>query len=198
MPVLEKSSTFATEILQRAAKKHFFMRKFLSVFVLALMLSSVAYSKDKVKASFYADKFHGRKTASGALYHRDSLTCAHKTLPFGTLLRVRNPKNDKEVIVKVTDRGPFVKGRTIDLSYAAAKEIGMIGHGVASVFIMKIDSTQLADLTEQEPTRTEVLEMEKLEIPMESLIIRQDNTKVANDSLRVALSVKKPIIMKTA
>ncbi|HHT21751.1 MAG TPA: septal ring lytic transglycosylase RlpA family protein [Bacteroidales bacterium] len=174
------------------------MRKFLSVFVLALMLSSVAYSKDKVKASFYADKFHGRKTASGALYHRDSLTCAHKTLPFGTLLKVRNPKNDKEVIVKVTDRGPFVKGRTIDLSYAAAKEIGMIGHGVASVFIMKIDSTQLADLTEQEPTRTEVLEMEKLEVPMESLIIRQDNTKVANDSLRVALSVKKPIIMKTA
>lgn len=198
MPVQRKSSNFASEILQRAVKKFLFMRKFLSVFVLALMLSSVAYSKDRVKASFYADKFHGRKTASGALYHRDSLTCAHKTLPFGTLIRVRNPKNDKEVIVKVTDRGPFVKGRTIDLSYAAAKEIGMIGRGVASVFIKKIDPTQPADLTEQTPTRFDVSGIEKIEIPMSLLTIRRDNTMVVNDSLRLALSVKNPIIMKTA
>lgn len=75
-----------------------------------------SYGMQKVKASYYANKFHGRKTASGALYHKDSLTCAHKTLPFGTILKVRNPRNDKEVYVKVTDRGPFIKGRTIDLS----------------------------------------------------------------------------------
>ncbi len=176
------------------------MKKILSVFVLALMLSiTTVYSNDKVRASFYADKFHGRKTASGSIYHRDSLTCAHKTLPFGTLLRVRNPKNNKEVVVKVTDRGPFVKGRTIDLSYAAAKKIGMIGHGVASVYIKKLDPEQLADSTkEKEPVRLEVLNLEKIKIPTDSITIQRDKTKIANDSIRMTVNIKKPIIIKTA
>ncbi|MBQ2366423.1 MAG: septal ring lytic transglycosylase RlpA family protein, partial [Bacteroidaceae bacterium] len=58
------------------------------------------------KASYYANKFHGRRTSDGSIYHRDSMTCAHRTLPFGTILKVRNVKNGKEVIVKVNDRGP--------------------------------------------------------------------------------------------
>ena len=76
------------------------------------------------KASFYAKKFSGRKTASGERLHHDSLTCAHRTYPFGTLLKVTNPANGKSVIVRVTDRGPYVRGRIIDLSVRAAKEIG--------------------------------------------------------------------------
>lgn len=89
------------------------------------------------KASFYAKKLTGRKTASGERLHHDSLTCAHRTYPFGTLLRVTNPANGKNVIVRVTDRGPYVRGRIIDLSIRAAREIGIIAQGIAPVIVEK-------------------------------------------------------------
>lgn len=89
------------------------------------------------KASFYAQKFHGRMTASGERLHKDSLTCAHRYYPFGTLLRVYNPANGKSVLVRVIDRGPFVRGRIIDLSWRAAKELGIISQGVAMVTVQK-------------------------------------------------------------
>lgn len=89
-------------------------------------------------ASYYGKKFHGRKTASGEVYNQYAMTCAHKTLPFQTLLKVTNPKNGKNVIVRVTDRGPFIRGRDIDLSYGAAKEIGMLAAGVAKVQVEKL------------------------------------------------------------
>jgi len=75
------------------------------------------------------------KMSNGIPYHQDSLTCAHRTLPFGTILEVRNLKNNKKVVVKVTDRGPHLKSRIIDLSYAAAKELGIVGEGSAQVEI---------------------------------------------------------------
>jgi rare lipoprotein A len=87
------------------------------------------------KASFYAKKFSGRKTASGERLHHDSLTCAHRTYPFGTQLKVTNPANGNTVIVRVTDRGPYVKGRIIDLSVRAAKELGIISQGIATVVV---------------------------------------------------------------
>ena len=87
------------------------------------------------KASFYAKKFSGRKTASGERLHHDSLTCAHRTYPFGTQLKVTNPANGKSVIVRVTDRGPYVKGRIIDLSVRAARELGIISQGIAPVIV---------------------------------------------------------------
>lgn len=92
------------------------------------------------KASFYARKFAGRKTASGERLHNDSLTCAHRTYPFGTLLKVINPANGRSVIVRVTDRGPFVRGRVIDLSWRAAKELDIISKGVAMVVVQKADN----------------------------------------------------------
>ncbi|RMF58956.1 MAG: septal ring lytic transglycosylase RlpA family protein [Calditrichaeota bacterium] len=85
------------------------------------------------KASYYADKFHGRPTASGEPYDRNKLTAAHRTLPFGTRCRVTNLANGKSVIVRVNDRGPHVESRVIDLSYRAAKEIGLIQAGIADV-----------------------------------------------------------------
>lgn len=97
-------------------------------------------SKSVGKATYYGNKFHGRRTSDGSRYHRDSLTCAHKTLPFGTLLKVRNPKNDQEVVVKVTDRGPFRPGAIVDLSFAAAKQIGIVSAGVASVEVTQVGS----------------------------------------------------------
>lgn len=89
----------------------------------------------KGNASYYADKFHGRRTASGELYNKDSMTCAHLKYPFGTVLKVRNPRNDRTVYVRVTDRGPYSKGRIIDLSKAAACELDIIRAGFAMVEI---------------------------------------------------------------
>lgn len=85
------------------------------------------------KASYYAGRFHGRKMSNGTPYHRDSLTCAHRTYPFGTLLEVTNANNNKSVIVKVTDRGPYKRSRIIDLSHAAARQLGMLKEGVIHV-----------------------------------------------------------------
>jgi len=84
----------------------------------------------KFVCSYYGKKFHGRPTSNGEIYDMHKLTAAHKTLPFQTKLRVTNPDNGKSVIVRITDRGPFVDGRDLDLSYAAARQIGMIAHGV--------------------------------------------------------------------
>jgi rare lipoprotein A len=84
-------------------------------------------------ASWYGDKFHGRLTANGERFDADQLTAAHKTLPFGTVLKVTNLENGKAVTVRINDRGPFVENRIIDLSRAAAERIGMTGTGVARV-----------------------------------------------------------------
>jgi len=84
-------------------------------------------------ASYYAHKFDGRKTTSGEHYRPDKLTAASKTLPLGTVVKVENPKNGKAVKVKINDRGPFVKGRGLDLSRLAAEKIGIIHKGVAPV-----------------------------------------------------------------
>jgi len=84
-------------------------------------------------ASWYGADFHGGGTASGERYDMESLTAAHRSLPFGTLLRVTNLHNGRTVIVRVNNRGPYVKNRIIDLSKAAARQLGMIGRGVASV-----------------------------------------------------------------
>ena len=80
-------------------------------------------------ASYYSNKLHGRRMSNGDRYHRDSMTCAHLKYPLGTLLKVKNPKNGKEVVVEVTDRGPHTKRFVIDLSLAAARELDIIRSG---------------------------------------------------------------------
>ncbi len=87
------------------------------------------------KASFYADKFNGKKTASGETFRNSKLTAAHKTLAFGTKVKVTNLNNGKTVKVKINDRGPFVAGRIIDLSKRAAKKIDIVDSGVGNVKI---------------------------------------------------------------
>ena len=100
-------------------------------------LHSVAVSgtvpSQKGVASYYADKFQGRKTASGKRFRQEALTGAHRTLPLGTKVRVTNLKNGKSVEVEINDRGPFIKGRIMDLSKRAARKIGMIRSGIAQV-----------------------------------------------------------------
>lgn len=89
-------------------------------------------------ASYYADEYHGKKTASGEIYNMNDLTSAHPTLPFGVLLLVKNLKNSRTVIVRVNDRMPDFKSRVIDLSLAAAKKLDMISKGTVEVKIYRL------------------------------------------------------------
>ena len=92
-------------------------------------------------ASYYADEYHGRPTASGEIFDTYKLTAAHGTLPFGTVVRVTNPENQRSVTVRINDRGPFVPGRIIDLSRAAAKQLLLEKAGLATVRIEIIPAT---------------------------------------------------------
>ena len=91
------------------------------------------------KASFYGKRFHGRTTANGESFDMHALTAAHRTLPFGSLVRVTNPRNGLSVTVRINDRGPFARGRVIDLSRAAAEQIGMIRRGHAEVELQLVE-----------------------------------------------------------
>lgn len=117
--------------------------------VLTLTISLLSVAQTRGTASYYSHKLHGSKTSNGARYHKDSMTCAHRTFPFGTWLKVKNLKNNKEVIVKVTDRGPFARKRIIDVSYAAAKKLDFIGHGITKVEIINLgkDRKQAFEMT---------------------------------------------------
>lgn len=92
-------------------------------------------------ASWYGKKFHNRKTANGEIYNMNGISAAHKELPFGTIVRVTNLKNGKSVDVRINDRGPYKKGRIIDLSYGAAKKIDMVKTGTTKVRLEIIKST---------------------------------------------------------
>jgi peptidoglycan lytic transglycosylase len=101
-------------------------------------LSHAKGFKQKGIASWYGKKFHGRKTSNGEIYNMYAVSAAHKTLPLGTFVRVTNLENGKDIDVRINDRGPFVRGRIIDLSYKAAKEIGIVGPGTARVEVIAL------------------------------------------------------------
>lgn len=118
---------------------------FLTMSLLIALLSGCAGKNQRVQiptpsqteiigiASWYGDRHHGRRTASGEKYDQSAFTAAHRTLPFNSIVRVSNLENGRQVEVRINDRGPFAKNRIIDLSYAAAKSIGMIKAGTAKV-----------------------------------------------------------------
>lgn len=98
-----------------------------------------------MKASWYGPGFHGRKTANGEKFDQMSYTAAHKSLRFGTLLKITNPKNGKSIVVRINDRGPYIEGRDLDLSKAAAHELGLIRKGVAR---LKVEELKINGLDE--------------------------------------------------
>lgn len=116
------------------------MRKvFLSLsfsFIFAVVFGQVQTGK----ASFYADKFEGHPTASGEKYHHNKLTAAHKTLPFGTKVKITNVANSQSVEVVINDRGPYVDNRIIDLSKSAAEKLGFVNQGLADVSLEVVDA----------------------------------------------------------
>ncbi|KAF0151209.1 MAG: rare lipoprotein A [Ignavibacteria bacterium] len=89
-------------------------------------------------ASWYGPRFHGKTTANGEIYNQMALTAAHKSLPFGTLLQITNPRNGKSVIVRINDRGPYIEGRELDLSKGTAKTLGIIQKGVVRVKVQQV------------------------------------------------------------
>ncbi len=113
------------------------MKKFicmLAIFVMAGMNVNAQRVVDG-QATYYGSRSHGRKTASGETFNKNEMVCAHRTLPFGTRVRVTNKKNGRSVVVRVIDRGPFGKGKVIDLSPAAARQLDMIKAGVVPVHL---------------------------------------------------------------
>jgi len=123
-------------------------------------------------ASYYAKNFNGRRTASGERLHRDSMTCAHRSYPFGTRLLVTNVLNGRQVVVRVNDRGPFQKGRIIDLSWAAAKEVGMIAQGIAPVTVERLDDFDI-------PYKPEEQKIPQLELDIADVKDELDSATVA-------------------
>lgn len=102
-------------------------------------LSSVQLiDEGKMVASWYGPRFHGNLTANGEIYDQMALTAAHKSLPFGTLLRVTNLKNGKSALIRINDRGPYIDGRDLDLSKGTAAALGMIHRGVIRVKVEKL------------------------------------------------------------
>ena len=137
-------------------------------------------------ASYYSKNWTGRRTANGERLHHDSLTCAHKTYPFGTLLKVTNPANGLSVIVKVTDRGPYARGRVVDLSVRAAKELGIISQGIAPVIVERYDNSIIPfkpaeielpefDIGTNEGSDSKPLWLELKDLEMQK--IREQNTR---------------------
>ncbi len=112
----------------------------IAVFSTGLVLAQQKYKETGV-ASFYADKFEGRKTANGEIYYHAKKTAAHQKLPFGSIVKVTNIENKKYVVVRINDRGPFIDNRIIDLSKSAANDLGIVEKGLAKVELELIAST---------------------------------------------------------
>ena len=143
------------------------MKKFVCVVVAACMALAGCGGKKRVRlpttarvgstetgvASWYGHPYHGRRAANGEIYDMEKMTAAHRTLPFGTWVRVKNLDNNQTVDVRITDRGPFVGGRILDLSHAAAVSIAMVGPGIAKVKITVIPAPAVIETAAAAPVQ---------------------------------------------
>jgi len=116
-------------IEDKIMKKRVFI-SFLAFVVSLLFLAGCASSTQRGVASWYGEGYHGKPTASGEIYDMYSMTAAHRKLAFGTIVEVRDMDSGKEVVVRINNRGPFIRGRIIDLSYSAAKKLGILDKGI--------------------------------------------------------------------
>lgn len=135
--------------------------------LLSFFFFTTAHAQQRGKATYYSKRATGARTSDGSRLHHDSLTCAHRTYPFGTMLKVTNLSNGKSVVVKVTDRGPFTRGRIIDLSYRAAREIGMLSAGVAMVEL-QVQKDNIVPL-KPEVIKFQPIEFDMAEMPEDNL-----------------------------
>lgn len=148
-----------------------------TIIILLLSISILSIGQTVGKASYYSNKLHGRKTSSGYKYHKDSMTCAYRKSPIGTWLRVKNLNNEKEVIVKVTDKGPFVKGRIIDLSYAAAKELDFIRQGTTKVKVTDLGMEWTPQIENDSVKLDSIKQSEKIIVDSTKLVEKLESLK---------------------
>jgi len=162
------------------------------LFLLLLLSSSFLFSATTGKASWYGKKFHGKKTASGELFNMYAYTAAHPSYPFGTMLKVTNLSNNKSIKVRVTDRGPYSDKRIIDLSFQAAKEIGMLKSGIIKVKVEKID-TKSSSPTQLYPIETdaEELSVSNEEVQYKIEIEKEESETMNEIKLQIASFSKK-------
>lgn len=177
----------------------------LAIATASFLVFPVHAQTQKGKASFYSKRATGARTSSGERLHHDSLTCAHRTYPFGTLLKVTNERNGKWVVVRVTDRGPHSRGRIIDLSHAAADRIGIINQGVATVRVERYHDSNIPyrldekefpeidfEVTEYTLPENGVLHFPKKGKQYVKIVDDDDD----NDSTKIASSSKKNVVEK--
>lgn len=132
--------------------------------VLLFVLSPVLFSFQTGNASWYGGKFQGRPTANGEIFDTNEFTAAHRTLPFGTRVKVTNLRNGKSTVVRINDRGPFIQGRIIDLSKAAAEAIGMIDTGTAPVSIEVVEDVAGRAEVKQETSKYDLIERYTIQV----------------------------------
>ncbi|MCK5153346.1 MAG: septal ring lytic transglycosylase RlpA family protein [Spirochaetales bacterium] len=133
-------------------------KRLIYIIFLLVIASAWISALEKGEASWYGGKFQGRLTANGERFDTNMLTAAHKTLPFNTIVEVKNLENDKVVHVRINDRGPFVEGRIIDLSRAAASKLNMVGAGVARVEVRVIENPSELDGNEDHNAETGLMQ----------------------------------------
>ena len=162
------------------------------LFMSHFLIISISQTLQTGKASFYSKRATGARTANGERLHHDSMTCAHLTFPFGTMLKVTNMANGKEVVVRVTDRGPYRKGRIIDLSWGAAKAIGMIAQGITTVKVEKISPEFVVPFKPEDPIQNqpiylfEIAEIEDSSTPIWKVDAKIDEKKVKSQMKKTA------------
>ncbi|MGI9554296.1 MAG: septal ring lytic transglycosylase RlpA family protein [Thermodesulfobacteriota bacterium] len=140
-------------------------------------------------ASWYGDKEHRNKTASGERFSRYAYTAAHKTLPFGTVVRVTNLENGRDVVVKINDRGPFIRGRIIDLSYSSAGSIDLVRTGTAKVKVEVISSPSSRNDNYFKPIYT--VQVGSFSSKVNASSVKNDlNSEISNDIRIESVKVK--------
>ena len=132
--------------------------------VLLFVLAPVLFAFQTGNASWYGGKFQGRPTANGEIFDTNKFTAAHRTLPFGTRVKVTNLRNGKSTVVRINDRGPFIQGRIIDLSKAAAEAIGMIDTGTAPVSIEVVEDVAGRAEVKQETSKYDLSEQYTIQV----------------------------------
>ncbi|MFN8287147.1 MAG: septal ring lytic transglycosylase RlpA family protein [Chitinophagales bacterium] len=140
------------------------------------LLTSVLYAQNFTptgNASFYATKFEGRRTSNGEIFRHSKMTCAHRSLPFGTMLKVTNLNNDSSVIVRVNDRGPYGKGRVVDLTMAAAKKLDFVKAGVTKVYVeILADDTAVLSIISPRDSLLPLLKTETVDSSLHAYTIK--------------------------
>lgn len=149
---------------------HYSVSALLFSIIFCFTQTAFAAPPEKGLASYYSDSYHGRKTANGERYDKNKLTAAHKTLPFGTKVSVYNPANKKSVIVVINDRGPYIKGRIIELSRKAAQEINLIKAGVAKVEVTVLKAPKTKAKAAAASSKTTASTKKKAVVSAENMI----------------------------